>query len=323
MNIRLKGNKRVFLRLFSLLIVLLFSSIIFSISHAQTSSGGNGYANAIISHASISIDAYLLNTNYSDYYGLHFDLYIESSINTIVSYTFHIESGSGMDYSVYPYVKQTYASVPPGPGTWNYFSGNLIKTYAPISLQLTYETPSSNKENALIPANALPLNISILVGYDSLCNYAYGYINATDVEGGGGSCVYALEPILMANGTYQIAENIKVGDKIMTYNFSTYSEQTGIVTNVTITNESKMYIINGVLFLASDQKVWTENGWVMAENLTYNNTIYDVYDEQYTHVYSIIIVKGGFPMYDFTININGNYIAVNYILKDLGGIHAC
>jgi len=40
-------------------------------------------------------------------------------------------------------------------------------------------------------------------------------------------------------------------------------------------------------------------------------------------VSSIIAVNGTFQMYDFTVNINGNYISFAYILKDLGGIHVC
>jgi hypothetical protein len=85
-----------------------------------------------------------------------------------------------------------------------------------------------------------------------------------------------------------------------------------------------MYIINGILYLAPDQYVWTEQGWIMAENLTYNDTIYNVFTGYYDPVSSIIAVNGTFQMYDFTVNINGNYISFAYILKDLfGGIHVC
>jgi len=55
----------------------------------------------------------------------------------------------------------------------------------------------------------------------------------------------------------------------------------------------------------------------MAENLTYNDTIYNVFTGYYDPVSSIIAVNGTFQMYDFTVNINGNYISFAYILKDL------
>jgi len=51
------------------------------------------------------------------------------------------------------------------------------------------------------------------------------------------SCVYGMKTILIANGTYELAENIKVGDQVMTYNFTTNSEQSGNVTKIDVTNE--------------------------------------------------------------------------------------
>jgi len=127
----------------------------------------------------------------------------------------------------------------------------------------------------------------------------------------------------MANGTYELAENIKVGDQIMRYNFTTNSEKSGNATEIELTNESEMYIINGILYLTPDQYVWTERGWIMAENLTYNDTIYNVFTWYYDAVSSIIAVNGTFQVYDFTVNMNGDYISFVYILKDLGVIHVC
>jgi len=46
-----------------------------------------------------------------------------------------------------------------------------------------------------------------------------------------------MKTILIANGTYELAENIKVGDQVMTYNFTTNSEQSGNVTKIDVTNE--------------------------------------------------------------------------------------
>ncbi|MFP3257375.1 MAG: hypothetical protein RXO36_06210, partial [Candidatus Nanopusillus acidilobi] len=179
--------------------------------------------------------------------GLHFDLYIASNYpsGTIVRYLFSIENGAGTMYSKSPYVKLTYASISPGPGVWEFACwGEEIDTYKPIVLQLTYETTNLSKDNDLIPAWALPLNISISVAIYNYASHGYGYIDGNDIEGGGGSCVYGLEPILMANDNYKLAENIKAGDKIMTYNFTTHSKQSGIVTKIDVTNESEMYIIN-------------------------------------------------------------------------------
>ena len=141
--------------------------------------------------------------------------------------------------------------------------------------------------------------------------------------GGGGSCVYGLTPILMWNNTYKLAKDIKVGDTLMTFNLTTGEMEYGTVEYITITHWSLMYVIDGYLMVAPDQAVWTERGYVNAENLTLNDTIYNVFTNSYMPVFSIKILYGSFTMYDFTVSVNGNYIAYWDIMKDLGGIHAC
>lgn len=60
-----------------------------------------------------------------------------------------------------------------------------------------------------------------------------------------------------------------------------------------------------------------------AENLTLNDSIYNVFTHNYMQVFSIKILYGSFTMYDFTVSVNGNFIAYFNIMKDIGGIHAC
>ncbi|MGC9073987.1 MAG: hypothetical protein ACP5H0_07535 [Caldisericum sp.] len=82
-------------------------------------------------------------------------------------------------------------------------------------------------------------------------------------------------------------------------------------------------VIDGYLMVAPDQAIWTERGYVNAENLTLDDSIYNVFTHNYMQVFSIKISKGSFTMYDFTISVNGNFIAYFNIMKDIGGIHAC
>jgi hypothetical protein len=127
----------------------------------------------------------------------------------------------------------------------------------------------------------------------------------------------------MWNNTYKLAKDIKVGDTLMTFNLTTGEMEYGTVEYITITHWSLMYVIDGYLMVAPDQAVWTERGYVNAENLTLNDTIYNVFTNSYMPVFSIKILHGSFTMYDFTVAVNGNYIAYWNIMKDLGGIHAC
>ena len=168
--------------------------------------------------------------------------------------------------------------------------------------------------------------IAIAESFKTATTYTSIYITNSSSgggSGGGGSCVYGLTPILMWNNTYKLAKDIKVGDTLMTFNFTTGEMEYGTVEYITITNWSLMYVIDGYLMVAPDQAVWTERGYVNAENLTLNDTIYNVFTNSYMPVFSIKILYGSFTMYDFTVSVNGNYIAYWNIMKDLGGIHAC
>ena len=127
----------------------------------------------------------------------------------------------------------------------------------------------------------------------------------------------------MADGTYELAKNIQIGDKVVTYNFTTGEYETGEVEKITVTRESEEYIINGILGVAKDQEVWTSRGWVEAQNLTTYDWIYNVYTGTWTQIYDITVLKENINMYDFHINKNQNYIGTMYLLEDWGGIHAC
>ena len=130
------------------------------------------------------------------------------------------------------------------------------------------------------------------------------------------SCVYALAPVLLSNYTTQYAQNIKVGNNIMTYNFSTGTMQQGTVQQVFITHHTEMYVINGYLKVAGDQDIWTNHGYIQAQNLTSNDTIYNVFDNHYYRVHSVSVEYGNFTMYDFYVTANHNYIVWSNLMQD-------
>jgi len=248
-------------------------------------------------------------------YGYNFQSTADSNSCANVWLTL-LTTGAKNSYGIYQYfaVTDIQVGIPA-----NYINDGLVYTVTPY-VSIYYSSGWGSivykYENITFTSSGIELSDGGL-GINS-----YGG-SSSGGSGGGGSCVYGMEPILMADGTYELAENIKVGDQVMTYNFTTNSEQSGNITKIELTNESEMYIINGILYLAPDQYVWTERGWIMAENITYNDTIYNVFTGYYDPVSSIIAVNGTIQMYDFTVNINGNYISFAYILKDLGGIHVC
>ena len=144
-------------------------------------------------------------------------------------------------------------------------------------------------------------------------------VNGTTTQGitySTSSCVYALTKIMMANGTYEFAENITAGESIMTYNMSTGVLEPEVVVHAYEVNQSGMYTINGNLKIAPDQKVLTERGYVEAQNLTMNDTVYDVYTQNWEPVRSISSAVGTYEMYDFYVGVNHNYVAWVYVLQD-------
>jgi subtilase family serine protease len=197
---------------------------------------------------------------------------------------------------------------------------NTTTGYCPSGATITISHSWSNTGTFNITVIAIAESFKTATTYTSI------YITNSSSgggSGGGGSCVYGLTPILMWNNTYKLAKDIKVGDTLMTFNFTTGEMEYGTVEYITITHWSLMYVIDGYLMVAPDQAVWTERGYVNAENLTLNDTIYNVFTNSYMPVFSIKILHGSFTMYDFTVSVNGNYIAYWDIMKDLGGIHAC
>ncbi|MGB9763612.1 MAG: hypothetical protein ACPLVI_08235, partial [Thermoplasmata archaeon] len=266
--------------------------------------------------------AFILYNSYAAYFDYGYNLQSTADINSAANvWLTLLTTGAKNSYGIYQYSGATdiQVGIPA-----NYIKDGLVYTVTPY-VSIYYNVGSGIAVYKYENITFTPSGIEISDGGHGIISYTN--INAGGLSGGSGgssgSCVYGLEPILMTNGKYKLAEDIRVGDKIMTYNFTINSGQFGKVTKIEISNESEMYIINGILYLAPDQYVWTERGWIMAKNITYNDTIYNIYTGCYDQVSSIIILNGTYRMYDFTVDINGDYLAFAYILKDLGGIHAC
>ncbi len=128
-------------------------------------------------------------------------------------------------------------------------------------------------------------------------------------------CVNATAEILLANGSYELAQYVHAGAGIMTYNLSTGSLQDEIVQLVLSVNESSLYTINGNLQVSGDQSILTNHGWIDANYLQKGDLILDPLTGIYVDVTSIHHSQGSFTMYDFVIAGNNDYIAYTYLLQ--------
>jgi hypothetical protein len=186
-------------------------------------------------------------------------------------------------------------------------------------------------EEIMNPSNIQPGSIATLyVFYDGTgvnFNGEYWQITWASYTGGaypsgGGGCVFEYTPILTPNGTYIFAKNIIPGMYIMSYNFTDKQLQPEMVTKVVTHPINILYVINVDLMVDQNQTIWTKRGYVSARNLTYNDTFYDPISSKFEPVYSIMVLHGNFTVYDFSVKYTKNFIAWNYILYDINGIHS-
>ena len=130
------------------------------------------------------------------------------------------------------------------------------------------------------------------------------------------SCVNLTTPILMANGTYELAKYITAGDRIMTYNYSTGQLQPETVELAYHTPQKGQVAINHFLLIAPDQKVLTSRGYQEAMNLTIGERIYNIFTGHWTRINSLYSRQGTFTMVDFYVLVNHDYVAWFYVMED-------
>ena len=200
-------------------------------------------------------------------------------------------------------------------------TGFPFEVHGPTSIHFSIVSqvlPVVLSEIDIVPYYFLPLSINVSTMFvgEYIQAYGAGMIDSSLIVGSGGSCVSGSTPILMANMSYVLAKDISIGDQIATYNISTGEIQNGTVIGITTTYENYYYIINGNLILAGDQKILTNDGYIEAENLTLNDSVYNVFTNEYMPILSIINISQPMVMYDFLITVNHNYIGWYYVLED-------
>lgn len=130
------------------------------------------------------------------------------------------------------------------------------------------------------------------------------------------SCVAADAQVLLSDYSTTSAQSITMGESVMTYNFSTNSLESGTIQAIFVTQHSNMYDINGYLKVAGDQDIWTDHGYIQAQNLTSNDMIFDVFSHHFYKVRSLAVEHGSYTMYDFYVGGDHNYIVWSNLMED-------
>lgn len=156
-------------------------------------------------------------------------------------------------------------------------------------------------------------------------NYTYTYLTVASQNGGGGGCVVKGSPILTPNG-YVPVQDLKTGDAIEEYNFSSGSLVTGTVFSNNKTEVSQIIKVNnGTLLLTpTDQPVYIMNstfiGWLRnPENLKPGDSIYNPLNNSWTQVWSVTLDNCHLMVYDLVLTAPNNFIDNGFLLDTKTG----
>ncbi len=123
------------------------------------------------------------------------------------------------------------------------------------------------------------------------------------------TCFIAGTKILMGDKSEKNIEDIKIRDKVLSYNKMNSKLEIQEVINTKIINEKKGYIlINGNLGAIADQPLMTVEGWKRADELTIKDKLFNK-DEKYEEIKSIEKKGKNLLSYDLTIKETHDYFA--------------
>lgn len=207
----------------------------------------------------------------------------------------------------------------------------------PLALSLTISSSAStvNIDDVQFDANLnYNANFNVLVSINSFTSSTggTGYIPFFGVQitttyvtpsSGGNGCVNNGTPILLANGSYEMVQNLKIGDQVAGYNFSSNSLQNIALTNLTSTSTSELLNINsGLLELTpTDQPIYMTNssytGWIInPKDLKVGDFIFNPVNNSWIKITSLRDMHGHFTVFDVVTSPLNNFVG-NGILLDL------
>jgi hypothetical protein len=147
-------------------------------------------------------------------------------------------------------------------------------------------------------------------------------LTAASSGGGGGGCV-ALGTQIMTPGGYQIVQNLRVGESVVGYNFSTNLLVSLTLLGLNSTLSSPLVVINnGMLTLtATDQPVYAKNttfqGWILnPDQLQVGAFVWDPVTTEWIAVTSMSEITHDVRVYDVVTSGINDFIA-NGVLLDI------
>ena len=140
-----------------------------------------------------------------------------------------------------------------------------------------------------------------------------GYL--IDTKSTTASCVSATSQVLLANGTYVPAYNLRLGDAVYSYNINESKFVTSTVVAIYPLITTDQYIINGNLYVDGGQPLIVNGtNMINATDLKIGDTMTNPLMNQSVKVTSIKVLHGLFLVYEFNAVPVDNYVVNGYVV---------
>jgi hypothetical protein len=131
------------------------------------------------------------------------------------------------------------------------------------------------------------------------------------------ACFLSGTKVLMADGTYKNIENIKPGEKVVSFNLvnkkTTFSKVEKLFRKI----DSSYLIINNRLKLVPHQFIYVNGKWEEAKNVKIGDNLLNSEGKQEKVVSVSNIVNENVLTYDLELESIGNFFAENYLVKSV------
>ena len=137
--------------------------------------------------------------------------------------------------------------------------------------------------------------------------------------GGGGGCFLPGTLITMADGTFQPIEEIKLGEKVLSYNLKEKNFEPGEVVQTMVheNNAGGYLLINGVK-ITPNPPLWLNEGWVQAGQAKAGDRVLRN-DGNISKINGVKFIPGEFTVYNFEVEGTHVYFAHSILGHNPGG----
>ena len=136
--------------------------------------------------------------------------------------------------------------------------------------------------------------------------------------GPGGGCFLAGTPITMKDGTTKPIETVKVGDKVLSFDFETKQFKPDKVTKVLKHISDEYWIVNGHWKVTPNHPVYSNGRWTQIGKLKIGDVLFGS-DGRAQPIEKIFRIREKVKTYNFEVNPYHTYISGGYVVHNGGG----